>query len=318
MVKRMMTQRIPRAAFVLGVVVLVGCSGGKNTNQGPDKAAYETAIGELKEPVGLIAAYVPYLRNPDNEEPPRFFPKRRPDVQNAAFYACNEIRHAANTGRQQAERSASVVSKELAAPMLEVAKGCADPKEPEQIDQCAKAVKALDQALEQTAGKSTAAGVSTPFPRVGPGSVTDKAKAAIVSFLKAIGPGPAEKDYLSKLANDATSSDDIIAACEGASAEAKATEDEVTKVSEDIRKVAVHHRLALESLCNHLGAANFAMNALDACRKDKEKHAIKKSSECLSACGRVRKTVDDGVPAAAFSRLAADWDELCKEDEPKK
>jgi hypothetical protein len=317
-VKPMVTERISIAALVLGAGLVLACGSGKNANTGPDKTAYETAISELKEPVGLIAAYVPHLRNPDNEQPPRFFPKRRPDVLNAGLYAANEIRHAANIARQQGERSPSVVSKELAVPMLEVAKGCADPKEPEQIDKCMAVVKTLDQALEQAAGKAKAAGAGAPFPRVKPESVTDKAKATIVSFLKAIGPGPAEKEYLAKLSNDATTADDIIAACEAASAEAKATEDEVTKVGEEIRKVAVHHRLAMESLCNHLGAAAFAQAGLEACRKDKEKHAIKKSSECLSACGRVRKTVDDGVPAAAFSKLGADWDELCKEDEDKK
>jgi hypothetical protein len=318
MVKRMWTERMAKATLVLGAGLVVACSGGKNATTGPDKAAYDTAINELKEPVGLIAGYVPHLRNPDKEEPPRFLPKRRPDVLNSAFYAANEIRHAANTGRQQAERSASVISKELAGPLLEVAKGCADPKEPEQIDKCAATIKALDQALEQTAGKAKAAGASAPFPRINPESVTDKAKTRMASFLKAIGPGPGEKDFLAKLSNDATTAEDIFAACEGASAEAKATEDEVTKVGEEIRKVAVHHRLAQESLCNHLGAAAFAQAGLEACRKDKEKRAIKKSGECLSACGRVRKTVDDGVPAAAFSKLGADWDELCKEDDEKK
>jgi hypothetical protein len=317
-VKRMVTEGMAKAGLGLGALLLVACSGGKNANTGPDKAAYETAMSELKEPIGLIAGYLPQLRNPDKEKPPRFLPERRPDILNTGFYAANEIRHAANTGRQQAERSASVVSKELAAPLLEVAKGCADPKEPEQIDKCAATVKALDQALEQTAGKAKAAGVSAPFPRINPESVTDKAKASMASFLKAIGPGAAEKDFLAKLSNDATTAEEIFAACEGASAEAKATEDEVTKVGEEIRKVAVHHRLFQESLCNHLGAAAFAQAGLDACRKDKEKRAPKKSSECLSACGRVRKTVDDGVPAAAFSKLGADWDELCKEDAEKK
>jgi hypothetical protein len=309
-VNRSLTHRTAIIALAAGL--LGACTGSKG-QVNPNKAAFESAIEATKDSIGLIAAYAPHLRNPAKETPGPYAPKRTTDIEQASYYAANEIRHAANRARQQVESSSADGVKALGAPLLKVAQVCADLKEPEQIDACVAAVQALDGALDQASKQAASAGVTAPFPRVAPASITDKAKASIAPFLKGIGPSDAEKDYLAKVPNAGASADDLLTACSAAAGEGKAIADEVQKVSEEMRKVAVHHYLAIESQCNRHGLANSAALGLEICLKEKEKKLPKPSTDCLSACGKVKKVVDDGVPAATFANLGAQYQELCEE-----
>lgn len=295
----------------LGIALLGGCGGEKDKGPVIDKAAAEKTIADLHDHVALISAYVPYLRNPEKEKREAYSPPRRPDVLQTAFYACNEIRHSANVARQAAAASSSQLSKDLVNPIIEVTKICADPRDPEVIEKCAASVKALDAELEKAAGKASSVGAAGKFPRIAADYVDDKARAAIANFLKAIGPNEPEKAYLAKIGDAAASAEDVQNACAAASGEHQSIETGMAAVGEELRKLAVHHRLALESQCNRLGYADGAQKGILLCEKDK------KGSECTSGCGRGKKVLEDGIPAAAFAKLPEQFQEYCVEDEDK-
>jgi hypothetical protein len=302
------TWKLQVAVAGVGLALLGGCGGKKTEGPVVDKAAAETAVTEMRDHVALIAVYLPYLRDPEKEKREAYSPPRRPDVLQAAFYACNEIRHTANIARQVAARSSSPIAKELADPMTEVAKICADPRDPEVIARCAASIKSLDAALEKAAGKASATGSTTKFPRVAPDFVDDKARAAIANFLKAIGPNEPEKKYLAMIGDGSATPEAVRSACDAASAEHQGIETAMAPIGEELRKLAVHHRLALESQCNRLGYADGATLGVETCKKDK------KGTECTSGCGRSKKVLDDGIPAAAFAKLAELYQEFCVED----
>jgi hypothetical protein len=147
-------------------VLLVGCNGEQG---GGDKEAYTVAVNELKDPVAVMAAFEPYLE--EKKDVGDYVPKRRPDEVKAAFYAANEIRHAANRVRQRAARSASPVVKELGPALAQIVKLCADPDDMKEVESCRSQVKTLGDVLKSHSDKSAAAGVPG-FPVLSPDSVT--------------------------------------------------------------------------------------------------------------------------------------------------
>ncbi len=101
--------KLDRCAWVGVVAVLcaVGCGSKETKEELSEKEAFDAAAKELADSVGTIAAFVPYLVEP--EEKP-YAPIRRPDLLKSQFFAATAIRHAANFARQRGERSKSKVT----------------------------------------------------------------------------------------------------------------------------------------------------------------------------------------------------------------
>lgn len=293
---------------VVGVVcaLVTGCGnkGSGDEKVEAEKKAFDNAAKMLVEPVGLISAYRPHLKAPD--ETRKFAPKRRSDVDRALTAAANEIRHAANGASQNVERAGAAGTKDLETALKAVAGACAEAADEAAFSKCDASVGALDAALVKADAARTTAGAATKIPRIAPESITAEAKKAIAGFLKVKGPSPAEVTYLAKRADAAVSATDLIAACQAAAGEAEDIQKQFEKAEEPVRLVAVTHKMAVDSQCGQLNAAETLRKDLGDCKKKA------KSTECKVVCSKVKAVLDDGVPAAAFVSLESDHATICK------
>ena len=285
-------------------LVLAACGGDKKEGGDADakKKAYETAAQELKQPVAVIAAYLPYVAPPDTSD--KYAPKRPSDQERAATHAANEIRHTANGARQKIAKASSEATKDLEAALAKVSQDCTEPTEPGSLDVCKTAIKVFDETL----GKAESASGGVKFPRVGPEAVNEEAKKALTTFLKVRGPGTQEKAYFAKRADPKATPDDVIGACQAALGEADDIARAHEKADEPLRIIAATHKMTVETQCSKLNAAQGLLKGLEECKKTKKT----KSPECSLACGKSKTMIEDGIPAASFAALEAIYGEICK------
>jgi hypothetical protein len=215
------------------------------------------------------------------------------------------IRYAANKARQKLEVSSADATKDLQGALRVVTTACADAVEVDMLAKCRDAVKALDASLDKTGAAAAALGVAGKYPRVAPDAVTDEARTQIASFLKARGPGAAEKAYIDKRNDAKASPTDVIAACEAAQGDASAAAMTFEKADEPIRLVGVTRKMAMDSQCRRLGELDALSKDLTGCKKKA------KSTECKIVCGKVKTWLDDGLPAAAFTPIQKDYGDIC-------
>jgi hypothetical protein len=298
-----------RSALTALLFALAACGKGSNPGDGEgdaEKKAHEAAIADLKQPIALIAAYSPYARFPESTD--KYTPQRHPDLDKSTLCAANEVRYAANRARQKLEVSSANATKDLQAALRTVTEACADASEPGTLTKCDAAVKGLDAALEKTGAAAAAMGVAGKYPRVAPESVTDEARTAMASFLKAKGPGANEATYAKKRSDAAASTSDVIASCQAAQADSDDAAHAFEKADEPIRLVAATRKMSMDSQCRRLGELDNLSKDLDGCRKKA------KSSECKVVCSKVKTWIDDGLPAAAFAPIEKTRADICGKD----
>jgi hypothetical protein len=299
---------LPAALAASMALALGACDGGgPKVDADAPKKAHEAAIAELKQPVAIISIYLEHIQPIDTKEP--YLPKRRPDAEKAAAAAANEIRHAANGVKQRIERGDSPATKDLVTALSAVATSCAEASEPEQLEKCNASVKALDAALDKANTAAGAAGAAGKYPRVGPEAITEEAKKKIAPLLKTRVPGPAEKDYIAKRKDPNAAPNDVLTACQGAQQEVDAMTKAYEKADEPIRLVAVTHKMSMDSQCNGMTGVDNLRQQLEECKKPKNA----KTPECKLTCSKVKVFVDDGFPAAAFTPMAKEFEEVCEE-----
>jgi hypothetical protein len=305
-----LTNRVALAAFgvLLGLVACKGDGDGGKGGAEEDKKAFETAGTQMKEPIALIAAYRPYLTSSDdNDAKDKYAPKRRSELSRAASAAANEVRHAANGVHQSMPSAGGPAMKELDTALVTVSTDCAEASDDEAYAKCRTSVDALDKALAKAQEAASAAGASAKIPRIAPESVTDQAKKAIAPFLKARGPGPQEKAFMTKRSDTSASIDDVVGACQGAAGELDAISKAFEHADEPLRVLAVTHKMSIDSQCNTLNATDTLRKDVDDCRKKA------KTPDCKIVCGKAKGVVENGVPAAAFTPLEKDVGDICKD-----
>ncbi|HZO16409.1 MAG TPA: hypothetical protein VFB62_24210 [Polyangiaceae bacterium] len=311
--------------MLAAVIWIIACNGNQDVDP---KTSYENAIKELADPVGMMAAYEPYLTHSSKEA--KYAPNRRADEIKQAFFACDEVRHAANRARQTGKSS---VTKELV-PLLEnIARACADPDELPAVDKCRAQVKAFDTALGQHAEKAAAAGASGKFPRVAPEYLTNKAKASLAEFKSAIGPSEGEKKYLVKRPDKNVAPADLISGCQAAATEATDIMNQFEKAGQpELKKLAAIHKLAIDSACHKLETADGLKQGVIQCRERKEKNKGKPKppppppgsdipdpeEECQRICAQAETLIKQGIPAATFADMEEIHKEACEDEEDKK
>jgi hypothetical protein len=305
---------LPRtfAVFTLAAFAAAGLAAcGKGSNPADEqaaaeKSAHEAAIADLKQPIALISGYAPYAVMPEKTD--KWAPARHIDLDKSTLCASNEIRYAANKARQKLETSSAEASKGVQAALRSVTEACADADEPDKLTKCAGAVKALDGALEKTSAAAAAMGVAGKYPRVAPESVTDEARKSMDTFLRARGPGAAEKAYVEKRADPKATPNDVIAACQAAQGDADAAASTFEKADEPIRLTAATRKMARDSQCRRLDELSKLNGDMTECGKDKKKA---KTTECKIICGKVKNWLEDGLPAAAFTPIEKDHADIC-------
>jgi len=293
-------------------VAMVACNG-EETVQMDDKAAYETAIVELKEKVALIAIYLPHLDKPKVQ---KYDPEKRTDLDRACSFAANEIRHAANSANQHSTRSKSQVVKELAPHFATISKICANLEGDEAIATCKAGVNKLDATLQEYASKASAAGATGKFPRIAAEFITDNAKNAIKPFVQAKGPGKEEAKYLAMRRDPKVAPDILAMACDAAANEAGATMKAMTAAGNDeVRKVSAHHKAAVDGQCNRTKGSAALVATLTSCKErlDDVKKDEDLEAECVLACSKTKGRIKRGIPAAPFEPLVGLNEDVCKE-----
>ncbi len=292
--------------FVVAASVTLSCGGGGDagtgaTTGGDDaaKAALGKVAETLKEPLALIAGYKAFIVPPDTKE--KYVPKRRPVYDRSAAAASNEVRAAANDARQKIPSTAGPVGGDITKALNDTAGACADAADDDAFKKCIDAVNALDDAL----GKAqTASGVN--FGKVATATPTDASKKAVGRLEKAKGPGPAEKVFFEKRADPSASAKDVIAACQTAAAEVDTIANQFEKADEPVRVTAVTHKMNIDAQCHRLETlADLQTNVTD-CKKTPKK------PECVTACGKAKAEIEEGVPAAAFETLTKAVADSCK------
>jgi hypothetical protein len=299
------TYRMTFAAMGLFVFAAAGCKG-KDENAekaAAEKKALEAAQAEVTKSVGLISAYLPYTDDPGAKE--KFATKRRNDMQRATEQAANEIRHVANGARQRVDKGDSPTTKALADAFAAISTACTDANEDAKLDGCKAKVKALDEALGKYEAACTAAGITAKVPRVGPAAVTEDAKKAIASYVKARGPGQAESAFYAKSADEKATVAAVIEACRAAATEAEQVANTYEKADEPIRVLSATHHMSINAQCNALAALETGQKEVAACKN-------KKTPECSTSCAKVKTVLDDGIPAAAFGSLAKEYADICE------
>jgi hypothetical protein len=293
---------------LLVVLCLAGCGKSNTGDEAAEaaKKAHAAAIPALKQPLALISVYAPYARFPEGAD--KYAPARHSDIDKYTECAANEIRYAANKAKQKLEMDADGATKDLQNAFKAITEACADATEPGSLVKCTTALTALDASLEKTGAAATALGVPGKYPRVGPESITDEARAAIAPFLRAKGPGDAEKAYVAKRADPAAAVSDVQGACAAADADAAAAMSAFEKADEPIRLVAVTRKLALDSQCRRLDEIQGLSRDVTDCRKKKAK-----STECKIVCGKAKNALEVGLPAAVFAPLEKDVADICKD-----
>jgi hypothetical protein len=293
------------AAIAVGLTLGAGCG---HTEEKPnqaeaDKKGLDAAATTLKQHVALIAAYLPHVRVADDKA--KYAPKRRMDTSKSMAFASDEVRHAANGARQKIDGAGP--AKEIVAALEATAATCTNVEEETAADKCVAAVQKIEEAIKKAEAASAAVGGTVKFPHIAPESVTDEAKAQIAPFLKAKGPGPAEKTYATKRSDTTLSTGDLMSACQAASDETDAVATAFAKAEEPLRLVAVTHKLALEGQCKGLTATDNLHKDLLECKKKV------KTPECKIVCGKAKAQVEDGLPAATFVPMEKDVADICKE-----
>jgi hypothetical protein len=278
------------------------CGGGEDKNAAAEaeKKAQEAAAAELKEPIALLSAYLPYLKPADTKD--KYTPKRRPDEERSTAYAAEEMRHVANSARQNLKGDSPVI-KDIVSALQNIAVACTAAEDPTAIDKCSGAIDKLNETLKKS--ESASQGGAVKFPRVGPESVTEKAKKDISAFLRAKGPGDATRTYMTKRSDPNVSVTDLSAACQSAMDEAGSAAMAFEKAEEPIRLIAVTRKMSMESQCGVLNATETLHKDLKDCRKKA------KTPDCKAICGKAKVRVEDGIPAAAFLPLEKDFAEIC-------
>ncbi len=295
------------ALMALGLA-LPGCAEEKEDPAAKERAGYAATLGETKELVGVVAAYLPYLDAKPADG--KYAPKRRADLDRGATYAANGIRGAANRARQKLQASSSESSKALAEPFVAITRACQDADGEEALGKCKAAVTTLDKALEEAGKKAAAVGVTEKFPRVSAEFIGELGNKELAPLLIAMGIGAKSEDtYFAKLADEKAAVRDVYDACKTAETDAEGKTRELEKVNDELRKVAAVHEQTLEGQCVRLNRTDMTWQELEPCKKDTKK------DECKLACGKARAIVKEGVPAAAFAKLADDVGELCKEED---
>jgi hypothetical protein len=288
------------ATLCAAATLAIGCGGKAESDGGAaaQKKALEQAAGIVKEPMGLISAYAPYVAPYEKKD--KYAPRNHPVYDRAAAAAANEMRHAANGARQRLPSAAGPVGDAMGKALLAVATSCADAADDAAFAKCNAAVTALNTAMAD-ASKS-----GTTFPGVGPASITDEAKKAVARLEKVNGPGKAEAAYFAKRNDPSASAGDVGQACQAAATEVDGIANEFEKADEPIRVTAVTHKMNLDAQCHRIDAvADLAKSVID-CKKTPKK------PDCLAACGKAHTAVDEGLPAAAFEAFAKDVTEICK------
>jgi hypothetical protein len=293
---------------MVAALSVAACGKGGGAAEGGDSAdaekkAHEAAIADLKQPIALISGYAPYAHYPD--KPDRYFPARHPDWEKSTLCAANEIRYAANKARQKLEVSSASATKDIQAALRGVTGACADAEDTDKLAKCGDAVKALDGALEKASAAASAMGIAAKYPRVAPESVTEEARTAMGSFLKARGPGANEKTFVDKRNDPKAAPADLIAACQAAQDDANAAASTYEKADEPIRLVAATRKMAMDSQCRRMGELDGLSKDLAGCKKKP------KSADCKVVCGKMKIWVDDGYPAAGFTPITKDYDDIC-------
>ena len=297
--------------LVVGVLAgcLVGCGNDEKKGDGPSKEDYDAAAGELADHVGLISLYVPYLDPPkaDGKYDPR--PTAR-DVQPRQERAANAIRMTATAARQ---RTKSPVIKLLEDAFANVGRACTRAEGEDAIKKCKDAINALDAELEKQGKAASEAGATAKIPRIGADAVTDKAKKDFEPFLKALGPTPKEVETLKGLEDPKADVMELAAKCDMAAEEQKTVEATYQGVDEELRKLAVKHRFAIEAICRTMKRVEASRVELGPCKEEKKLE----DKECVLACSKAKNLVKEGMPTAAQESFPEYYKEICEPDEDK-
>jgi len=307
------------AAISMTVACCAGCNGndGKANAEG-GKADYEQAIAALTEPIGLISAYLPYLKQPDDKGE-KYAPKRRYDQVKASFHAADEIRHATNATSQKFRRSKSKVLASLVPGLIKVTKLCASPDEMPAVEKCEAEVMAFAKLLEGLAKEAKAAGATKAFPMIGPDAVTETAKKKIAPYQQALGPGKLELVHWATLKDEKATTTDVIINCKAAHGEAEAVWKAFEKADPEVRKLAAIHMLAVKAQCSQAEITDGILMAVRTCAEiysddNKKKIEEGQEQECKLACANSKTRIGIGVPAAALAPLEKEYEELCLRD----
>lgn len=272
---------------------------------------YQSAASELKEPLGVISLFLPYLDPPKSKGKYDPRPTAR-DMPKRAENAAEAIRHASNRARQFSK--SPVIGKLLLEPFVEVSRKCTRAADPEAAAVCKTAVLALDAELQKQGEAGAALGATGKLPRVAPGSITEGSNKTASMYLEAIGPHPLEIKVLAMLKDDKVNENELITLCESAAAEAVVIYMTFKGRDEDIYKLAVVHKFSIDGICNRLKAADGGLKMVREC-KDKD---FDKLPECRLACARAKTRINEGMPAAIFEPLPGVHEEICVKDQEDK
>ncbi len=293
--------------LVSAVVLLsIGCG---NDEEGDPKKDFDDAAAELAGPIGEISAFLPYLEPPkaDGKHDPR--PTAR-DVQPRQERAANAIRLAATAARQ---RGKSPVTKKLGDALATVARDCTRAEGDEAIKKCKDAVAALDVELEKQSKAASDAGATSKIPRIGNDAIDAAAKKKLEPFLKALGPTPKESETLKALEDEKADIAQLIMTCDAAALEQKEVEGTYEGKDEDLRKLAVKHRFAIEAICRGVRRVDALRAELKPCEEEKNKD----TPECKLACSKGKNILKEGMPSAAQETFPGYYKGICEEDDKK-
>lgn len=293
--------------------MVAGCGNDENAGGGPTKQDYEDAAKEMADGIGLISLYVPYLDAPKAEGKYDPRPTAR-DVQPRKERAADAIRLAAHEMRQ---RGKSKVTKALGDALASVSRACTRAEGDEAIKKCKDAVNALDVELEKQAKAGSEAGATAKIPRIGPEAATETAKKKFEPFRKALGPTPKEVETLTALNDAKANIDKMIADCDAAAEEQKAVEKTYEGVDEELRKLAVKHRFAIEAICRIVKRIEASKAELKPCEEiDKERDEKKwGEAQCPLACSKAEGYIKEpGIPSAAQEDFDGYYKKVCIEE----
>ncbi len=294
--------------YVLLVAPLGACGEGEDPNAA--KKDYEAAAIDLTEPIGEMAAYLPYLETPkaDGKYDPR--PAAR-DVGPRKERAANAIRFAAAAARQ---RSKTEAVKQLGPALADVGRGCTRAEEDDAVKKCKDAINALDAELEKLGKAASEAGATAKIPRIGPEAITPKSKKELEPYLRALGPTPKEVVTLKALNDKSTDVAQFLITCDEAAEEQKLVEKTFEGKDEELRKLAVKHRFAIEAVCRAVRRVDALQAELKPCEEKKNID----TPECKLACSKGKNILEEGMPAAAQETFPDYYKGICEEEDGKK
>jgi hypothetical protein len=89
----------------------------------------------------------------------------------------------------------------------------------------------------------------------------------------------------------------------------------------EIRKVAAHHKAALDGQCNRMKDAAALVATIETCKAavaDGKKLDEEMDAACRLACSKIRGRVERGIPTAGLERLPKDYEEGCEDYEKER